>query len=129
VGFGCGWAKLNVLQKRWLVCRLAALLILRRVGILSTVFLSVYVSTVGLLGLLTTPLYMHHILPKGAQSQLFWHTLYTFEVYNNKEPRRKQRGILKKILSYFTPQEAGNMTHRDSNNRFSVSYRTECPIA
>jgi hypothetical protein len=28
VGFGCGWAKLNVLQKRWLVCRLAALLIL-----------------------------------------------------------------------------------------------------
>jgi len=33
VGFGCGWAKLNVLQKRWLVCRLAALLILRRVGI------------------------------------------------------------------------------------------------
>jgi hypothetical protein len=37
VGFGCGWAKLNVLQKRWLVCRLAALLILRRVGILSVV--------------------------------------------------------------------------------------------
>jgi hypothetical protein len=54
VGFGCGWAKLNVLQKRWVVCRLAALLILRRVGILSTVFLSVYVSTVGLLGLLVT---------------------------------------------------------------------------
>jgi hypothetical protein len=27
VGFGCGCAKLNVLQKRWLVCRLAALLI------------------------------------------------------------------------------------------------------
>jgi len=26
----CDWAKLNVLQKRWLVCRLAALLILRR---------------------------------------------------------------------------------------------------
>jgi len=25
---------------------------------------------------------MHHILPKGAQSQLFWHALYTFEVYN-----------------------------------------------
>jgi hypothetical protein len=47
VGFGCGWAKLNVLQKRWLVCRLAALLILRRVGILSTVFLLVYVSSVG----------------------------------------------------------------------------------
>jgi hypothetical protein len=47
VGFGCGWAKLNVLQKRWLVCRLAALLILRSVGILSTVFLSVYVSTFG----------------------------------------------------------------------------------
>jgi hypothetical protein len=56
VGFGCGWAKLNVLQKRWLVCRLAALLILRRVGILFTVFLSVYVSTVGLLGLLVTVL-------------------------------------------------------------------------
>jgi len=34
----CGWAKLNVLQKRWLVCRLAALLILRSVGILSSVF-------------------------------------------------------------------------------------------
>jgi hypothetical protein len=33
VGFGCGWAKLNVLQKRWLVCRLAALLILRSVGV------------------------------------------------------------------------------------------------
>jgi hypothetical protein len=33
VGFGCGWAKLNVLQKRWIVCWLAALLILRRVGI------------------------------------------------------------------------------------------------
>ena len=29
------------------MCRLAALLILRRVGILSTVFLSVYVSSVG----------------------------------------------------------------------------------
>jgi len=47
VGFGCGWVKLNVLQKRWLVCRLAALLILRSVGILSTVFLSVYVRSVG----------------------------------------------------------------------------------
>jgi hypothetical protein len=32
----------------------------------------------------------------------------------NKEPRRKQRGILKTNLSDFTPQEAGNMTHRDS---------------
>ena len=41
VGFGCGWVKLNVLQKRWLVCRLAALLILRRVGILSVIFLFV----------------------------------------------------------------------------------------
>ena len=41
VGFRCGWVKLNVLQKRWLVCRLAALLILRSVGILSTVFLFV----------------------------------------------------------------------------------------
>jgi hypothetical protein len=47
VGFGCDWAKLNVLQKRWLVWRLAALLILRRVGILFTVILSVYVSSVG----------------------------------------------------------------------------------
>ncbi len=37
VGFGCGWAKLNVLQKRWLVCWLAALLILRSVGNLSLV--------------------------------------------------------------------------------------------
>ena len=26
----CGWAKLNVLQKRWLLCGLAALLNLRR---------------------------------------------------------------------------------------------------
>jgi len=42
VGFGCGWAKLNVLQNRWLVCRLAALLILRRVGILSVVLMFVY---------------------------------------------------------------------------------------
>jgi len=38
VGFGCGWAKLNVLQKRWLVCSLAALLILRSVGIFQSVF-------------------------------------------------------------------------------------------
>jgi hypothetical protein len=37
VGFWWGWAKLDVLQKRWLVCRLAALLILRSVGILSVV--------------------------------------------------------------------------------------------
>jgi len=42
VGFGCGWAKLNVLQKLLLVCRLAALLILRRVGILSVILLFVY---------------------------------------------------------------------------------------
>jgi len=26
IGIGCGWVKLNVPQKRWLVCRLAALL-------------------------------------------------------------------------------------------------------
>jgi hypothetical protein len=39
--------KLNVLQQRWLVCRLAALLILRSVGIFFTVFLSVYLSTFG----------------------------------------------------------------------------------
>jgi hypothetical protein len=38
VGFWCGWVKLNVLQKLWLVCRLAALLILRSVGILFNVF-------------------------------------------------------------------------------------------
>jgi hypothetical protein len=38
VGFGCGWAKLNVLQMRWLVGWLAALLILRSVGILSARF-------------------------------------------------------------------------------------------
>jgi len=25
---------------------------------------------------------MHHNLPKGAYSQLFWHALYTFEVHN-----------------------------------------------
>jgi len=37
----CGWAKLNVLQMRWLVCRLAALLILRRVGIMSVGFSTV----------------------------------------------------------------------------------------
>jgi len=35
------WAKLNVLQKHWLVCRLAALLILRSLGILSFIFSSV----------------------------------------------------------------------------------------
>jgi len=34
------------------------------------------------LALPTTPLYMHHNPPKGAYSQLFWHALYTFEVYN-----------------------------------------------
>ena len=64
VGFGCGWVKLNVLQKRWLVCRLAALLILRSVGILSTVFLFVccrlcrplHLQLTGL-GLLTLRLY------------------------------------------------------------------------
>jgi hypothetical protein len=45
---GGGWAlcavgvKLNVLQKRWLVFRLAALLILRSVGIFSFFCLSVY---------------------------------------------------------------------------------------
>jgi hypothetical protein len=37
VGFGCGWAKLNMLQMGCLVCRLAAHLILRSVGILSSV--------------------------------------------------------------------------------------------
>jgi hypothetical protein len=39
--------------------------------------------------------------------------MYNWFIFN-KEPRRKQRGILKRILSYVTPQEAGNMTHRDS---------------
>jgi len=47
VGFGCGWVKLNVLQKLWLVYRLAALLILRRVGIFSF-FLSIFYCSVGL---------------------------------------------------------------------------------
>jgi len=47
-GLGCGWVKLNVLQKPWLVIRLVALLIFRSFGILSTVFLSVYVSSDGL---------------------------------------------------------------------------------
>jgi hypothetical protein len=37
VGLWCGWAKLNVLQKRWLVWQLAALLILRSIGNLSSV--------------------------------------------------------------------------------------------
>jgi len=46
----CGWVKLNVLQKRWFVCRLAALLILRCVGILSFIFCSFVVGRVGLLG-------------------------------------------------------------------------------
>jgi len=43
--------------------------------------------------------------------------LPTCHPYGNKEPRRKQRGILKTNLSYFTPQEAGNMTHRDLRNK------------
>jgi len=43
-------SKLNVLQKRWLVCQLAALLILRSVGILSFIFCSFVVGRVGLLG-------------------------------------------------------------------------------
>ena len=49
-GLGCGWAKLNVLQKRWLVCRLAALLILRRVGNLSVILLFVCCRSCRLLG-------------------------------------------------------------------------------
>jgi len=48
VGFGCGWVKLNVLQKRWLVCWLAALLILRSVGIFGVFCLSVNVRRVSL---------------------------------------------------------------------------------
>ena len=43
----------------------------------------------------------------------------------NKEPRRKQRGILKRILSYFTPQEAGNMTHRDLKGSNSTPFYTK----
>ena len=39
--FGCGWVKLNVLQKLWYVFQLAALLILRSVGILSPIFSTV----------------------------------------------------------------------------------------
>ena len=58
----CGWAKLNVLQKRWLVCRLAALLILRRdsqtalpkIALSVGLCRSVNGRTVGLLGLLIT---------------------------------------------------------------------------
>jgi len=46
----CGWVKLNVLQKRWFVCRLAALLILRGVGILSFIVCSFVVGRVVLLG-------------------------------------------------------------------------------
>ena len=42
MGIGCGWVKLNVLQKRWLVCWLASLLILRSFGIFSFFCLSVY---------------------------------------------------------------------------------------
>ena len=41
-GLGCGWAKLNVLQKRWFLCQLAALLILRSVGILSVRFSTIF---------------------------------------------------------------------------------------
>jgi len=33
VGFGSGWAKINVVQWRWLVCQLAPLLFLRRMAI------------------------------------------------------------------------------------------------
>jgi hypothetical protein len=54
LGFGCGWAKLNVLQKLWLVFRLAALLILRRIGILSVVLLFVCCRLCRLLGLQLT---------------------------------------------------------------------------
>jgi len=46
-GLGCGLVKLYMLQKRWFVCRLAALLILQSVGILSAVFLSVCFYVVG----------------------------------------------------------------------------------
>jgi hypothetical protein len=54
VGFGCGWEKLNVLQKRWFVWRLAALLILRRIGILVTVFCLFIVELSVVLHLLVT---------------------------------------------------------------------------
>jgi hypothetical protein len=47
VGFGCGWAKLNVVQSCRLVRWFAALLILRGVGFY---FLFVIVGRVGFLG-------------------------------------------------------------------------------
>jgi hypothetical protein len=47
VGIGRGWVKLNVLQKLWIVFRLAALLILQSVGIFFFVFLSLYCRVVG----------------------------------------------------------------------------------
>ena len=81
VGFGCGWAKLNVLQKRWLVCRLATLLILRRVGILSTVLCRFMFSTVGLLRLHLTHKYTHFlILPKIKK--LISKTIYKNMTFN-----------------------------------------------
>jgi len=49
-GLGCGWAKLNALQNRWLAYRLSALLILRRVGIFSVIFCSFFDGRFGLLG-------------------------------------------------------------------------------
>ena len=71
-----GWAKLNVLQKRWLVCSLAALLILRRVSQTALpkialsfgLCLSVNGCTVGLLGLLITFLGLAFVRDFRAQN-------------------------------------------------------------
>jgi hypothetical protein len=52
VGFGCGWAKLNVVQKRWLVGRLAPLLILRSVGIASFILALLFIVYTVVIGLL-----------------------------------------------------------------------------
>jgi hypothetical protein len=51
---GCGWAKLNVVQKRWLVGRLAPLLILRSVGIVSFILALSFIVCTVVIGLLVT---------------------------------------------------------------------------
>jgi hypothetical protein len=55
-------------------------------------------------------------IPYGSHWQLNETLFRDVNRFNsqNKEPRRKQRGILKKTLSYFTPRATGNMTRRDS---------------
>ena len=67
-----------MLQKRWLVCRLSALLILRSVGILSTVFLSVYVRSVG------RPTLAGNVsrLGEGGDFTTNVHTKHTLQIYD-----------------------------------------------